>query len=135
MNWEIALAILATSVSVLAVLVQLIEKWRSSRGFETEYIEVIAEPIPPDTLSSVETDLVPTVQATLREAGREKLLAEEDIRVMAEKTFPSDDVVVVLFRLASPVALATYHEIVLPALKERFRVLQKRRRRSGKGDS
>lgn len=129
MNWEIALAIVATSVSVLAALVQLIAQWRSSRVFETEYIEVIAEPISPDTLSSVEADLVPTVETTLREAGREELLAEGDIQVMAERTFPSDDVVVVLFRLASPVALATYQEIVLPALKERFQVLQRRRRR------
>ena len=102
----------------------------SNPGEETEYIELIIEPIPPDTLSSVKADVVPAIEAALREAEREQLLTEGQMQVEVEQTFPTDEVIVVGFTLLSEIALETYKAIVLPVLKKRFRAWQKRRRKS-----
>ncbi len=96
---------------------------------EPEYIELTIQPIPPDTVSSVKAELLPTIEAALREAGQEQLLAEGQIQIEVEQTFPTDEVIVVGFTLLSGIALETYKEIVLPALKKRFRAWQKRRRK------
>lgn len=97
---------------------------------EPEYIELTIQPIPPDTISSVKAELLPTIEAALREAGQEQLLTEGQMQVEVEQTFPTDEVVVVGFTLLSAIALETYKAIVLPALKKRFRAWQKRRRKS-----
>jgi hypothetical protein len=97
---------------------------------EPEYIELTIQPIPPDTISSVKADLLPTIEAALREAGQEQLLTEGQMQVEVEQTFPTDEVVVVGFALLSGIALETYKEIILPTLKKRFRAWQKRRRKS-----
>ena len=94
---------------------------------EAEYIELTIQPIPPDTVSSVKADLLPTIEDALREAGRERLLTEGQIQIEVEQTFPTDEVIVVGFTLLSGVALATYKEIILPELKKRFKAWQKRR--------
>jgi len=99
---------------------------------ESEYIELTIQPIPPDTVSSVKAELRPTIEAALRQAGREQLLTEGQIQVEVEQTFPTDQVIVVGLNLLSGIALETFKEIVLPRLKKRFRVRQKRRRK-GKG--
>ncbi len=97
---------------------------------EPEYIELTIQPIPPDTISSVKAELLPTIEAALREAGQEQLLTEGQMQVEVEQTFPTDEVVVVGFTLLSAIALETYKEIILPTLKKRFRAWQKRRRKS-----
>ena len=102
----------------------------SNPGKEAEYIELTIQPIPPDTLSSVKADLLPAIEAALRDAGREQLLTEGQMQVEVGKTFPTDEVIVVGFTLLSAVALETYKAIVLPTLKRRFKAWQKRRRKS-----
>ena len=97
---------------------------------EADYIELIIEPIPPDTISSVKAEILPTIEAALREAGQDQLLSEEQIQIEVEQTFPTDEVIVVGFTLLSGIALETYKEIILPVLKKRFKVWQKRRRKS-----
>ena len=102
----------------------------SISGEEAEYIEVIVEPIPPDTLSSIRADILPVIEAALREAGQEQLLAEGQMQIEVEQTFPTDEVIVVGFTLLSGIALETYKVVVLPALKKRFKAWQKRRQAS-----
>ncbi len=97
---------------------------------EYEYVELSIQPIPPDTVSSVKADLLPAIEAALREAGQEQLLSEGQIEVEVEQTFPTDAVIVVGLTFLSQVALATCKEIVLPGLKKRFDTKQKRK---GKG--
>lgn len=98
-----------------------------SSSQEVEYIELSIEPIPPDTVSSVKTQILPTIESALRQVGKEQLLAEEQIQVEVEQTFPTDAVIIVGFTLLSGVALETYKEIVLPELKKHFKAWQKRR--------
>ena len=100
-----------------------------SNSREAEYIELTIEPIPPDTVSSVKAEILPTIENALREAGKEQLLDKEQIQAEVEQTFPTDAVIVVGFTLLSGLALETYKEIVLPALKKRFKTRQKRRRK------
>lgn len=96
---------------------------------EPEYIELAIQPIPPDTVSSARAELLTIIEDALRQAGQEQLLAEGQIQVEVERTFPTDEVIVVGFTLLSQIALETYKAIVLPALKKRFRARQKRRRK------
>ena len=94
---------------------------------KAQYIEMIIEPIPPDTLSSSKTDILPNIKSALQEAGQEQLLDGGQIQVEVEKTFPTDEVIVIGFTLLSGVALETYKEILLPELKSRYKAWQKRR--------
>ena len=127
MDVEILLSILAASVSVIAVFITFLMKMKWSRGFELEEIEVIAAPLPPDTVASIETELPHKIKTALQTADREQLLTKGEMQINIEKTFPTDDAVVLVFRLASEVAFETYKEIVLPNLKTDYKVLQKRR--------
>jgi hypothetical protein len=101
----------------------------SSQGEEAEYIELAIRPIPPDTVSSVKAEILPTIEAALREAGQEQLLSSGEFRVEVEKTTPTDVVVTAVLTLLSGIALEAYKEIVWPRLKKRFSAKEKRRRK------
>lgn len=96
---------------------------------EAEYIELIIQPIPPDTVSSVQSELRPIIEDALREAGREQLLTEGQMQVEVERTFPTGEVITAMVILLSPIAHETFKEIILPVLKKRFLVKQKRRKK------
>jgi len=90
-----------------------------------EVIEVELTPIPPDTVSSVKEELIPLIEATLREAGKEDLLSPEYIQIEVEKTFPTDAAIIVILTLLTSMALETYKELILPAWKRRYEVKQR----------
>jgi len=90
-----------------------------------EVIELELTPIPPDTIASTKEELMPLIEATLREAGRGDLLSEEHIQIQVEKTFPTDAAIIVGLTLLSGIASETYKELILPALKRRFKLRKK----------
>ena len=96
---------------------------------EAEYIELSIRPIPPDTVSSVKAEILPIVEAALREAGQEQLLTTGEFQIEVEKTFPTDPAIVVGLTFLSQIAVETYKAIILPRLKNRFQVKEKRRRK------
>jgi len=97
---------------------------------EAKYLEVTIEPIPPDTISSAKAEILPLIEAALRETGREQLLTDGQMQIEIERTFPTDEVIVIGFTLMSGIAFETYKAIVLPVLKKRFRAWQKQRRKA-----
>ena len=100
---------------------------------EAEYIELTIRPIPPDTVSSVKSELVPLIKAALRDAKQEQLLASGDLQVEVEKTIPTELAVPVLtaaLTLFTSVAVETFKVTILPRLKKRFQVEEKRRRKA-----
>ena len=92
-----------------------------------QYIELIIEPIPPDTVSSTKAKILPFIKDAMQRAGQEQMLDEEKILAEMEQTFPTDEVIIVGFTLLSGIALATYEKIILPELKKHFKTKQKRR--------
>jgi len=94
-----------------------------------EVLELTIIPIPPDTVTTVKAELLPYIEETLEEQGQESLLAEGQIQIEIERTFPTDQVVTVAVTLLSSIALETFKEVVLPRLKKRFETKQKRRRK------
>ena len=96
---------------------------------EAEYIELSIRPIPPDTVSSVKAEILPIVEAALRETGQEHLLTTGEFQIEVEKTFPTDPAIVVGLTFLSQIAVETYKAIILPRLKNRFQVKEKRRRK------
>lgn len=98
-----------------------------------ETVELEIKPIPPDTVASVKEELIPLVETTLREAGRENLLSDEQIQIEIEKTFPVDQAIIVGLAFLSGIALETYKALILPKLKKRFEVKEKSRGKKQKG--
>jgi hypothetical protein len=100
-------------------------------------IELELTPIPPDTIASGKAEVQAIIEASLREHGQTQALTDEQIQVSLEKTFPTDAVIIVALTFASQLAVETYKAIILPALKKRFEVRQrsKRKNRTGKGSS
>ena len=94
-----------------------------------EVIELELAPIPPDTVASVKEDILPWIEAVLQEADQGELLSSGQIQVEIEKTFPTDAAIIVGITLLSGIALETYKELILPALKRRLKVRQKSRRK------
>ena len=90
-----------------------------------EVIELRLIPIPPDTIASAKQELMPLIEASLHEAGRESLLSEKQIQIQIDKTFPTDQAVIIGLTLLSGIAVETYKALILPRLKERFEVKQK----------
>ncbi len=101
----------------------------SDAGPQAEYIELTIEPIPPDTVSSAKAELSSLIEEALREAGQQQLLDDGELKVEIEKTFPTDQAIVIGLTLLSGMAFETYKKIVLPRLKKKFRVWEKRRRK------
>ena len=98
-------------------------------------IELTIVPIPPDTLDSVKAELEQRIEATLREAGQESLLAEGQIQIEVERPFPTDQVIVIGVTLLSGVALETFKSVVLPHLKKWVEVkIKQARKRKGKSN-
>ncbi len=100
-----------------------------------EVIELELTPIPPDTIASSKEELMPLIEATLREAGRSDLLSDEHIQIQVEKTFPTDAAIIVVLTLLSQIAAETYKTLLLRAFERRFEVKQRSRRKkkTGKG--
>jgi len=101
----------------------------SNPAEEAEYVELTIQPIPPDTVSSAKAEILPIIKAALHEAEQEHLLACGEFQVEVEKTFPTDEAIIVGLTLLSGIALETYKAIVLPRLRKRFRVREKRRQK------
>ncbi len=53
-----------------------------------------------------------------------------EFQIEVEKTFPTDPAVVVGLTFLSQIAVETYKAIILPRLKKRFLVKEKRRRKT-----
>ncbi len=100
----------------------------------SDMIELELTPIPPDTIASGKAEVLAIIEASLRTHGQAQLLADDQIRVAVEKTFPTDAVLIVGLTFVSQLAIETYKAIILPALRKRFQVRQrtKHKRRSGK---
>lgn len=102
---------------------------------DQEIIELLLEPIPPDTVETIKAELVPLVQEALREAGREHLLVDGEIRIEFEKTIPIDwpelskIAVKAIFALTTGIGVETYKAVVIPKLKKRFKVKTQKRSR------
>lgn len=93
-----------------------------------QVVELTIKPIPPDTIASVKAELLPYIRSILKEQGKDNLLTDGEIVIEVEKTFPTDEIVVIGLTLLSQVALETFKTLILPKLKKRFETRQKRRK-------
>ena len=99
-----------------------------------EVVELILEPIPPDTVETIRAELVLRVRKALQAAGREHLLDDGQIQIRIEETVPVDWYSISLlaigaaFTLATKLAVETYKAIVLPELKKWVKAKQREKR-------
>jgi hypothetical protein len=89
--------------------------------------ELRLTPVPPDTAASVREDVMSVIEAALRDAGKEGFLAQKQMEVEVEETFPMDPITLIAITLLSNMAFETYKQVVLPALKRRFGVQEERK--------
>jgi hypothetical protein len=100
----------------------------SAEGF-VEEIELVIEPVPPDTVDSVKAALEPLIRQRLEATEQVHLLDEEGIVLDLEQTFPTDAAVTALLYLASGIALKTFEATLLPEIQRKYRAWVKRRNR------
>jgi hypothetical protein len=106
---------------------------------EIQVVDLLIEPIPPDTVDSIREALPALVGEALREAGQEGLLTSGQIEIQLEKTLPidwielsrmaADAALKATFALMGGAALKTFEAVVLPRLKKRVEVSEKQRRK------
>lgn len=90
-----------------------------------EVIELELIPIPPDTVASIKEELMPLIEATLREAGQAHLFSDEHIQIEVEQTAPIDNqTLFVVLTFLSAAALETY-KLILKRIDERWPVKKK----------
>jgi hypothetical protein len=97
-----------------------------------EEIELVLEPIPPDTTDSIMAEFEAVVRMALGKAGQEDLLDSEQIIVQIERTFPTDAVATALLTLAGGIALKAFEVTLLPEIEKRYRTWVKSRRKRRK---
>jgi hypothetical protein len=90
-------------------------------------IELVVEPVPPDTVDSVKATIEPLVRSSLAAAGQAHLLDSGDITIDLEQTFPTDAAVTALFYLLGGMALKTFEATLLPEIQRKYRAWVKAR--------
>jgi hypothetical protein len=80
-------------------------------------------PIPPDTTSSVRASFHELVSQAMAEAGQESLLEDGKLSVAVEQPFPGSEILVAII---TGIAVETFKEVVLPKLKRRLDIRERR---------
>lgn len=91
-----------------------------------EFIELELRPIPPDTVASVKQEVVPLIEQALRSHGPAQLLPQPQVLVELQRTFPTNEAIVVGLTFLAGVGLETY-KFILDVLRERFEVQERTR--------
>lgn len=97
-----------------------------------EEIELVLEPIPPDTTDSIRDEFETVVRETLRSAGQEELLDSGQIQVQVEEAFPVDEAVTALISLGVGVTLKIFEATLLPEIQKRWKARVKSRKKRRK---
>jgi hypothetical protein len=90
-------------------------------------IELVVEPVPPDTVDNVKAAIEPLVRSSLAAAGQAHLLDSGEIAIDLEQTFPTDAAVTALFYLLGGMALKTFEATLLPEIQRKYRAWVKAR--------
>lgn len=85
-----------------------------------QIIELELAPIPPYTVDSAKDELLPLIQAALRDAGEEDLLTSGEIKVEVRQTFPTSIVIDIAIAIGSEVAFRVFDTYVRPRLSQIF---------------
>jgi len=87
----------------------------------TGYMEFLVAPIPPDTVATVKSEIVPFTRQILEESGQAGLWDEGKIQVEVEKALSlEEELVVVGIQLLTTLAAKAFETLVLERWKERF---------------
>ena len=92
-----------------------------------EYIELELVPDPPDTVSSTKGKVRSMIEDILVESGNGDLIANGQIDIKVEKTFPSDEAIIVGKTFISQVGVEVI-KLILPELKKKFKKVEKRKK-------
>jgi len=91
-----------------------------------EFIELELRPIPPDTVASVKQDVEQVIQEALRSREQARLLPSPQVLVEVQRTFPTNEAIIVGLTFLAGVGLETY-KFILDVLRERFEVEERAR--------
>ena len=95
---------------------------------QIETIELELRPIPPDTTASVKQEIMPLIETAFHQAGQPELLTNGQVEVEIERTFPTDEAIVVGLTFLAGIGLETY-KVILEVLRERYEVKERSRSR------
>lgn len=99
---------------------------------QLELVELELRPVPPHDLAEMQRKKISVkrlIEDALRDAGNLDLLEKGEIQIEKEKTFPTDQAIIIALTLCSSIALETFKAIILPELKKRFKVRKMTKRK------
>ena len=100
-----------------------------SQTFDPQTIELSLKPIPPDTVESLRSELQDYIRVGLQETGKSDLLDHNELVIKPDETIPVDQVVTVVIEVVTSGALITFEQVVLPWLKRKYELRQRRKRK------
>src|SRR6266853_1123968 len=84
-------------------------------------------PIPPKSVTALQSEIQSNIEELLRENGKEDLLKSGQISVDVAENMPIDaEVIHVTLTLLSGVALEAFKQVILPWLKRKYEVRQEK---------
>lgn len=91
---------------------------------DVEFAELELRPIPPDTVASAKQDVEQLIQQALR--NQAQFLPQPQVLVDVQRTFPTNEAIIVGLTFLAGVGLETY-KFILDMLRERFEVQERKR--------
>jgi len=90
------------------------------------FAELELRPIPPDTVASAKQDVEQLIQQALRNQAQAQFLPQPQVLVDVQRTFPTNEAIIVGLTFLAGVGLETY-KFILDMLRERFEVQERKR--------
>jgi hypothetical protein len=93
-----------------------------------EVLEIAVSAFAPDTASIVRDETMPLIEEALQDANQLDLLANGNLSIEMEETFPTDPLTIFLVTSLTREASKIIDQVVIPALQKRFGVEVRARR-------
>lgn len=88
-------------------------------------IELLIQPIPPDTISTLKEELVENINKEMKEKGFSN---QEGLEVTIERTLPFAEGVALglVIRCVTKITWDVYKEVILPLLKRKYKIIEEK---------
>jgi hypothetical protein len=88
-------------------------------------IQIEITPVPPATLSTTEKELLPLIEAAIRDQGQGALLDSGELKIQIPQTFPDTAVTVIVVTYLCKAAYEVVKKVVIPVLQKKYGVRQR----------
>jgi hypothetical protein len=88
-------------------------------------IQLEITPVPPATLSTTEKEVLPLIEAAIRDQGQGDLLDSGELKFEVQQTFPGTLVTIIVVKCLCKAAYKIVEKVVIPLLQKKYGVRQR----------